>query len=156
MNANSFDSLKLARGFEAAGMSPVMANGSAEALAVAMKDADCATKAVVALVRTKLQGVRTELKADIASLRTELKGDIAHLRTELKGDIASLRGEMDLRLAAQNATIAAFQASVKSDFAAVAASFDLLRRDMTIKLGGMIFLATGLMVAAMRFIPPPH
>ena len=72
MNAIPFDTLKLARGFEAAGMSPVMASGSAEALAVAMKDADCATKADVALVRTELQGVRTELKADIASLRTEL------------------------------------------------------------------------------------
>ena len=131
MNAIPFDTLKLARGFEAAGMSPAMANGSAEALAVAMKDTDCATKADVTLVRT-------ELKGDIAALRIELKSDIAALRTELKGDMA------------------AFQASVKTDFAAVVANFEILRRDMTIKLGGMIFLAAGLTIAAMRFLPPPH
>ena len=55
----------------------------------------------------------------------------------------------------QNAAIAAFQASIKADFAAAATNFELLRRDMTIKLGGMIFLAAGLMIAAMRFMPHP-
>lgn len=51
MNAIPFNTLKLARGFEAAGMSPAMANGSAEALALAMTDADCVTKAGVAAVK---------------------------------------------------------------------------------------------------------
>jgi hypothetical protein len=63
---------------------------------------------------------------------------------------------MDLRFTQQDAKFDAFRASVKSEFAAVHASFELLRRDMTIKLGGMIFLAAGLMIAAMRLIPPPH
>lgn len=215
MNAIPFDTLKLARGLEAAGMSPAMANGSAEALALAMKDADCATKADVTLFRTELKGeigalrgevkadiaalraevksdivaLRTELKHDMSTLRTELKNDMAALRTELKndmvalhtelksdmnaqytelksgmvtlhtelkGDIATLRGDMDLRFTQQDAKFDAFRASVKSEFAAVHASFELLRRDMTIKLGGMIFLAAGLMIAAMRLIPPPH
>lgn len=175
VNAIPFDTLKLARGLEAAGMSPAMANGSAEALALAMKDADCATKADVTLVRTELKGeigalrsevkadiaaLRAEVKSDIVALRTELKHDMSNLRTELKGDMAALRTElkndMDLRFTQQDAKFDAFRASVKSEFAAVHASFELLRRDMTIKLGGMIFLAAGLMIAAMRLIPPPH
>jgi hypothetical protein len=31
----------------------------------------------------------------------------------------------------------------------------LLRRDMTIKLGGMIFIVVGVLLAAMRYIPHP-
>ena len=53
---------------------------------------------VVALVGLLLarmtQGLRAELKNEIAELRAELKGDIAELRAELKGDIAELRAEM--------------------------------------------------------------
>jgi len=51
-------------------------------------------------IDTKIDGLRTELKGDIAKvdtkidgLRTELKGDIAGLRTELKGAIAEHRAE---------------------------------------------------------------
>ena len=35
------------------------------------------------------------------------------------------------------------------------AKFELLRRDMTIKLGGMIFIATGVILAALRIMPHP-
>jgi hypothetical protein len=34
------------------------------------------------------------------------------------------------------------------------AAIELLRRDMTIKLGGMIFVAVGVLLAAMRYMPP--
>jgi hypothetical protein len=34
------------------------------------------------------------------------------------------------------------------------AAIELLRRDMTIKLGGMIFVAVGVLLAAMRYVPP--
>lgn len=34
------------------------------------------------------------------------------------------------------------------------AAIELLRRDMTIKLGGMIFIAVGVLLAAMRYMPP--
>ena len=44
-------------------------------------------KADIADTRT---GLRAELKADIVELKSELKADIAETRTELKADIASL------------------------------------------------------------------
>jgi len=34
------------------------------------------------------------------------------------------------------------------------AAIELLRRDMTIKLGEMIFVAVGVLLAAMRYMPP--
>ena len=167
MNAIPFDTLKLARGLEAAGMTPTAATGMAGALAEAMTEADVATKADLTLLRTELKGefvrvdgefgkvrmeiaaTRAELKADIAGLRTELKADIADLRAETKADIAGLRADT-------SADIAALRAETKAGTASLAASIDLLRRDMTIKLGSMIFLAAGLIVAAMRLLPPAH
>jgi hypothetical protein len=69
------------------------------------------------------------VKGEIAALRTELKSDNASLKAELKGDNASLRAEL-------------------------LGAMELLRRDMTIKLGGMIFIAVGVLLAAMRYMPP--
>jgi hypothetical protein len=49
-------------------------------------------------------------------------------------------------------------AGVRSEIASLRAellgSMELLRRDMTIKLGGMIFIAVGVLLAAMRYMPP--
>ncbi len=63
-------------------------------------------------------------KGDIHALRTELKGDIASLRSEQKGDIASLRSDIEL-----------------------------LRRDMTIRLGGMMVVGFGVLAVIIRLAP---
>ncbi len=57
---------------------------------------------------TKIDTVRTELKADIADLRTELKAEMEAVRTELKTDIADLRAEL-------KADIADLRMEVKAD-----------------------------------------
>jgi hypothetical protein len=36
------------------------------------------------------------------------------------------------------------------------AEIEPLRRDLTIRLGGMIVVATGVIPAAIRYLPPPH
>ena len=77
--------------------------------------------------RGDLTALRTELKADNAALRTELKADNAALRTELKAENAATRSEL-------------------------LAAIELLRRDMTIKMGGMAFVAVGVLLAAMRYL----
>src|SRR5947209_5669067 len=61
------------------------------------------------------------LKSDIAAVRT----DVDALRVEMQREFAALRAEFDMKL-------------------------ELLRRDMTIRLGGMIVVAVGVIVAAMR------
>ncbi|HET8996405.1 MAG TPA: hypothetical protein VFN42_07030 [Acetobacteraceae bacterium] len=90
MNAVPFDTLKLARDLEAAGLAAPMAAGTAAALADAMVGADLATRSDLALTEGRVMG-----------------------------------------------------------------ALELLRRDMTIKLGGMIFIAVGIILTAMRFMPHP-
>ena len=75
-------------------------------------------------------------KGDIHALRTELKGDIASLRGELKGDIASLRSEQ------------------RGDIASLRSDIELLRRDMTIRLGGMMAVGFGVLAVIIRLAPP--
>ena len=79
-----------------------------------------------------MSGAELATKSDIAALRAELKADIAALRVELKADIAALRVELK-------------------------ADIELVRRDMTIRLGGMMVIAVGILLAAIRYLPaPPH
>jgi len=51
-------------------------------------------KADIDRLETNIDTVRTELKADIDTVRTELKADIDAVRTELKADIESVRTEL--------------------------------------------------------------
>src|SRR5262249_24761114 len=131
MGAVPFDTLRLARRLEGAGFSPQQAGDTAEALAEAMSGAELATTADIV-------GVRTDLKAEIAALRGELKAEIAALRSELKAEIAAVRAE-----------IAAARSELKADI-------ELLRRDITIRLGSMLVVAVGILLAAMRYLPPTH
>jgi hypothetical protein len=72
-----------------------------------------------------LTGADLATKGDINALRSELKGDIASLRSELKGDSSSLRNDIEL-----------------------------LRRDMTIRLGGMMVIGFGVLAVIIRLVPP--
>ena len=72
--------------------------------------------------------------ADIGLVRAE----IAAVRTGLKAEIAAVRAE-----------IAAVRAELKAEI-------ELLRRDLTIRLGGMIVVAVGIILAAIRYLPPPR
>lgn len=67
-------------------------------------------------------------KSDLLEAKTELKTDLAETRAELKADIAELRSEIKL-----------------------------LEQRMILKLGSIVFLAVGLLFAAIRYLPPaPH
>jgi multidrug efflux pump subunit AcrA (membrane-fusion protein) len=74
-----------------------------------------------------MSGAELATATDLDRVRAELKAEIAALRTELKAEIAALRAEIEL-----------------------------LRRDLTIRLGGMIVVAVGVILAAIRYLPPPH
>lgn len=127
MAAVPFDTLKLARRLETAGFPPKQAGDTAEALAEAMSGAALATSADIGDVRSELKAEIGAVRADIGSLRTELKAEIAAARAELKAEIAAVRAEIEL-----------------------------LRRDLTIRLGSMFVVAVGILLAAIRYLPPPH
>jgi hypothetical protein len=87
---------------------------------------ELATKGDIGALKADLTSVHSGLRADIATLRAELKADIAALRAELKADIELLRAELK-------------------------ADIELLRRDMTIRLGSMLVVAVGVILAGMRY-----
>lgn len=108
MNAVPFDTLKLARDLQAAGLAPPVAAGASAALADAMTSTDFATRS-----------------------------DLAQTESRVTGEIKAAVTQSELR------------------FAALEAKLELLRRDMTIKLGGMMIIAVGVLLTAMRFMPHP-
>lgn len=82
--------------FRKAGVPDVDAEAAAAAVLPA---AEAASKQDMALLRTEMAELRTELKHDAAELRAELKRDATELRTEFKHDLAGLRAETKLDLA---------------------------------------------------------
>ncbi|HUB45285.1 MAG TPA: hypothetical protein VMB73_09905 [Acetobacteraceae bacterium] len=125
MNAVPFDTLKVAQRLEAAGFSGSQAAGAAEALADVLAGTDPATKADVNLVRSNLD----QLRSNVDQLRSEMatKADLNAVERGLRSDIAALETRLT-------------------------AAIELVRRDMTIKLGGMIVIGVGVL-AALRYLP---
>ena len=85
-----------------------------------------------------MSGAELATKADVAAATTALKAEIVAVRAELRTEIAAVRTE-----------IAAVRNELK-------ANMELLRRDLTIRLGSMLVVAVGILLAAIRYLPPPH
>ena len=95
----AFDTLKVSKDLQQAGIQ----ESHAEAIALAVKQGqgDLATKQDIALLKSEIGRLRTEIKPEIGHLRTEIKSEIGHLRTEIgrlrteiKSDIGCLRTEI--------------------------------------------------------------
>jgi len=143
MSAVPFDTLKFARHLEASGLAPSTAAAASEALADAMIGADFATRSDIAALgdatKNDIAALREGTKSDIAALRDDMKREFATLRSEYKSDAAAIRSETK----SDNAML---RLETKSDI-------ELARRDITIKLGSMIILGVGVILAAMRYLP---
>ena len=75
--------------------------------------------------KADLNEAKAELKAEITGVRSELKADLNEAKAELKAEITGVRSELKL-----------------------------LEQRMTIKLGGMLVVITGILLAAIRYLPP--
>ncbi|HVH77178.1 MAG TPA: coiled-coil domain-containing protein [Stellaceae bacterium] len=95
-------------------------------------------EAMTEVLRESREGTIADLatKADIA----ELKSEIAGVRSEM----ALLRQEVEAKLASLEARIAGSEAKFES-------KLEILRRDMTIRLGSMLVVMTGTLLAAKLF-----
>jgi archaellum component FlaC len=131
----SIDTLEIVKRLRGAGFD----DSQAEAITGALRDthdadlAQIATKEDIAALRSEIAAVRSELRAEIAALRSEVSAEIAALRSELRAEIAALRLE------------------VSADIRMVRSEMEMLRRDLTIRLGGMIVVLTGFL-AAIKFL----
>jgi hypothetical protein len=82
-------------------------------------------------------------------------GDTAEALAEaMSGAALATTADLERVHISLRADIAALRAEFKSDIAAVRAEIELLRRDLTIRLGGMMVVAVGIILAAIRYLPP--
>jgi hypothetical protein len=145
MNAIPFDTLKMARKLEAAGFPGPQAAGAAEAMAEAMSGAELATKADLLAVQADVLAVKADLQREIrhetALVRNELTHEIGLVRTDLEREGGHVRTDMT-----------AMETRLTTAIIGVRSELELLRRDMTIRLGAMAIASTGILLAAMRFM----
>ena len=67
------------------------------------------------------------------------------------GDLGALYVKIDGVAATPSAKIDRVGAELKSEFALIRSEMEVLRRDLTIRLGSMIVVATGVLLAAKFF-----
>jgi phage host-nuclease inhibitor protein Gam len=119
--AAPFDTLKLARALrDKAGFSQEHAEAAADALAEAVAE-QVATKQDVRDVRAEIETLRTEMRAEFAAVRAEMRTEFAAVRAE----IATLRND-------------------------ITAGFREVEQRITIRLGGMLVIFAGILLA-MKF-----
>ena len=138
MNAIPFDTLKMARKLEAAGFGAPQAADAAEAMAEAMSGAELATKA-------DLLAVKEDLKREIGSLRTDVERGIGHETGLVRSELARESHLVRTGMVAMETRLTTAITGVRTDL-------EILRRDMTIRLGAMAIASTGVMLAAMRYM----
>ena len=80
-------------------------------------------------------------KADVAAVRADLGANAA----SLKADIAMLRS--DLRMT---------DSAGKADIAAVESKLTRVEHRLLTRLGAVVVVAVGIILAAMRYLPPVH
>jgi len=93
MAAIAFDTMKLVRRLEAAGMDQPQATGVAEALAETMV-VEPATRADLQHLDARVTGEIAALRTDMQRLDARLTGEIAGLRSDMQVEFAKVRGEM--------------------------------------------------------------
>jgi hypothetical protein len=76
-----------------------------------------------------LTGAELVTRSDLAKTTAELRSEITAVRTELRTENAATRTEL------------------KHDI-------EMLRRDITIKFGSMLVIAVGILLTAIRYLPP--
>jgi hypothetical protein len=112
MTAIAFDTMKLVRRLEAAGMDQPQATGVAEALAETMV-VEPATHADLQHLDARLTGEIAALRTDMQRLDARLTGEIAGLRSDMQVEFAKIRGEMQAEFAKVRGEMQAGFASMK-------------------------------------------
>jgi hypothetical protein len=90
MNAVPFDTLSMARKLQASGLEAAVAAGMVEALVEGLNGGGLATTADVARTTAAIDGLRIDLRTEIASLHTQLKTDNELLRREIVIKVGSM------------------------------------------------------------------
>jgi hypothetical protein len=129
----------------------------AEALTEVLRDAreaefgQLATRADIDSLAADIERVATSTRADIERLAAATKADIDRLAAATEANIERLATATRADSERLDAKIDRVAAELKAEFALIPSEMEVLRRDVTIRLGGMIVVATGVLLAAKFF-----
>ena len=114
-------------------------------------------EALTGLLRDVQEAEQGQLatKADLGRVAADLDGKIERVAADLDAKIERVAAELDAkieRVAAElDAKIERVAAELRAEFALIRSEMEVLRRDLTIRLGSMIVVATGVLLAAKFF-----
>ena len=144
--AFAFDTLAFAKRLRGGGIPDTQADVHAEAAREFIM-AELATKSDLEVVRreldTSIQTVRKDLEASIQSVRKDLEASIQSVKHELEASIQSLRKDME-------ANIASVREEIRTLRMEMIARIEHAEARMTIRLGSMIVVATGILAALIK------
>jgi hypothetical protein len=135
MAISSLDTLDIAKRLKEAGFS----EAQAEAVTDVFREVRTSDFASLA-TRANIERLEAATKANIERLEAATKADIEHLEAEIQ------RLEFSTK-----ADIERLEASTKAYFQRLDDKMEIIRRDITIRLGGMIIAATAILLAAKFF-----
>ena len=129
-----FDTLSASRRLREVGFEEKQADAVVGLLAEDVSG-NIATKSDIELLgadtKSEIELLKTDMKSDVELLRTDMKSEIELLRADTKSDLELLRAE------------------TKSEFELFRAEVRALEQRMTIRLGGLVAVATGIIIAVL-------
>ena len=172
-----FDTLSFAKRLTAAGEKVEVAEAHAMALKEFVMDT-IATKADISEARTELRAglgevrsevseLRSELRAGLGEVRTEMGTEIGKVRTEMGAEFGKVRTEMGAEFGKVRTEMGDLRTELKFDIAGCEEKLrremtlmrDDLRKDidtlglkLTIRMGGMLVVAIGVLASLRRFV----
>jgi hypothetical protein len=85
-----------------------------------------------------MSGAELATKADLQAVKADLEREIGLVRTDLTREIGLVRTDLTREITAMDTRLSA--------------AIEILRRDMTIRLGTALIASTGIILAAMRLM----
>lgn len=81
---------------------------------------------------------KADLKAEIALVRSDLRTETAAVRNDLRTEIVAVRSDL------------------RTEIAGVRSEIEIAKRDLKIWFGSVMVVAVGVILAAIRYLPPSH
>jgi hypothetical protein len=127
-----------------------------------MKEMETSLRHEMTSIRGEMKDMETSIRGDMKKMETSIRYDMKEMETSIRHDMqtseAAIRADMKASEAAIRGDLKAFEISVDGRFkvleAAMNAGLEILRRDITVKVGGMLVVAVTVILAAMRYMPP--
>ncbi|WP_288582710.1 coiled-coil domain-containing protein [uncultured Methylobacterium sp.] len=138
MTAVAFDTYALVRRLKASGLS----EDQAEAITGVLRDG---RESDLASLATK-----ADMQETAAALRADLREDISALKTDLR----ETEDRLDAKISDLSHTLADLSHRVDLGLAAGRADLKLLEQRMVVKLGTLAAAGVGILIAAIRYLPP--